>query len=212
MIPMWNLEPDDMPALKASLTNEANRKTFLQAVRRFLESVKLDGGADSDLIYTTGLLLAHAAVWEDIPAEALARELSGHVAPGALSIFLDSADIAYKLKALHQLSSTRREGQGAKGANEQVPLVLSRYGSGAENVAVGYKARLDKAVAEDEARSARVRQLMFKFRHHTRGFKGKIKKAILKDGTAVIIVDGKTFVELRQATEQPVPPKIGRFK
>ncbi|EJC80182.1 hypothetical protein Rleg4DRAFT_1796 [Rhizobium leguminosarum bv. trifolii WSM2297] len=88
MTELWNLEPEDLPNLKSAVAH--NRKAyddFLASVVSYLSRTAADGGANDDLLYTTGLVLAKGNIWDEVPPADLATRVGQKARRDVLGIF-----------------------------------------------------------------------------------------------------------------------------
>ncbi|MGR9289906.1 hypothetical protein ACU8OS_15760 [Rhizobium leguminosarum] len=88
MTELWNLEPEDLPKLKSAVAH--NRKAyndFLASVVSYLSKSTADGGANDDLLYTTGLVLSKGGIWDEVPPTELAAHVGQKARRDVLGIF-----------------------------------------------------------------------------------------------------------------------------
>jgi hypothetical protein len=86
MIHIADLRPSELKRLDERLSNPTYAIEFIEALVTFLKETPADGGADSDLIYTTAVKLTNAKAWNHIEISRLAKALVD-VPPDAVTIF-----------------------------------------------------------------------------------------------------------------------------
>lgn len=104
MISISTLRTSQLEGLSSSLAQGERVKEFVEATVRFLTNTRVDGGADSDMIATTGYRLALADVWRHVKPEDLSAAWKA-IPVSAVRLFLDDAPRDYAAKILRSLES-----------------------------------------------------------------------------------------------------------
>ncbi|WP_037436340.1 hypothetical protein [Sinorhizobium fredii] len=86
MIHIADLRPSELKRLDERMSNPTYANEFIEALATFLKETPADGGADSDLIYTTAVKLTNAKVWNHIEISSLAKALVD-VPSDAITVF-----------------------------------------------------------------------------------------------------------------------------
>ncbi|TBY49359.1 hypothetical protein [Rhizobium leguminosarum] len=126
MISLSTLRTSQLEALGSSLAQGERVKEFIQATTRFLTNSQVDGGADSDLIATTGYRLALANVWNHVKPEDLAAAWKS-VPISAVRLFLDDAPSEYATQILRGLEGKPKPNPRQRHVTEVVYTAKKGY-------------------------------------------------------------------------------------
>lgn len=107
------LRPSQFRALANELADGQKQKWFLKSVGEFLASVKLDGGAENDLVFVTSCKLSSARVW-DVLAPRAAAEVLYNAPREAATIFLEGMPENYSIAVAAQISELKASDRSSK--------------------------------------------------------------------------------------------------
>lgn len=102
MVNVATLLPSDVERLKSEKLSNEDRTAILSSVSVMLQTVRPDGGADSDRIYMAAQMLDMANVWEQIDAAALAKAIVQAPAD-ARKDFLEGLPHNYAAEVAHNI-------------------------------------------------------------------------------------------------------------
>ncbi|KQS95369.1 hypothetical protein [Rhizobium sp. Leaf386] len=126
MLSISNLRTSQLEDLAERIPKGECVDELVDATRRFLSNISLDGGADSDLVFMSGKRLAAVGVWNSIAPPKLAKALKG-VPRETVELFLERAAAGYKYAVLDAMAvPEQQKGKAIKGKRARKWVIAAK--------------------------------------------------------------------------------------